>query len=297
MYLTNISLQIKINSIFFSLLFVFTTTIFFCPTVLLSQEKQNYSLKNSKGNFFVFWGYNRSAYAKSTIQVKGDTYNYTLYDMPAQDMPEKVTVKNYLDPGYFTVPQFNARAGFYITNKYLVSAGWDHMKYKTQNGVTVKITGTIDKEASERYAGTYNNDLITVYHDSLVKIEHSDGLNVIQLNLERHDLLLVNPKENLGLTTILGAGINFPMPWTNATVFGVRNDDRPHFTGFGFSIFGGIKFLFFKRIFIQGLLQTGYLHMPGIVITPKGGTERASQNIGYLQGMVVLGYSFRLFKY
>ena len=171
------------------------------------------------------------------------------------------------------------------------------MKYKTQNGATVKISGTIDIEASERYAGTYDNELITVYHDSLVKIEHSDGLNIIQFNLERHDLIFVNSKENLGLSTILGAGINFPMPWTNATVFGVRNDDRPHFTGIGFSIFGGIKFYFFKRLFIQSLIQTGYLHLPGIVITPKGGTERASQNIGYLQGMVVLGYSFRLFNY
>ena len=277
------------------LLVIFTINVI--PIVSYSQEKQAYSMKDPKGNFFVFWGYNRSAYAKSTIQVKGDHYNYTLYDMPAQDMPEKVTVKNYLHPGYFTVPQFNARLGFYITDKYVVSAGWDHMKYKTQDGATVKISGTIDEEASDGYAGTYDNELITVYHDSLVKIEHSDGLNLIQFNMERHDLLLINPKKNLGLSTILGAGIIFPMPWTNATVFGVRNDDRPHFTGIGFSLFGGIKFYFLKRLFIQGLVQTGFLHMPGIVITPKGGNERASQNIKYIQGMVVLGYSFRLFKY
>lgn len=118
--------------------------------VAIAQEnkKKQYSLKNPKGNFFIFWGYNRSVYAKSTIQVKGDTYNYTLYNMPAQDMPEKVTAKNYLDPGYITVPQFNARIGFFVSDKYVVSAGWDHTKYKTQNGATVKISGTIDEEAS-----------------------------------------------------------------------------------------------------------------------------------------------------
>lgn len=289
-------MNLKTTNISVRLLFIIFTMIVL-PGVLCSQEKQKYSLKNPKGNFFVFWGYNRSAYAKSTIHIKGDNYDYTLYKMPASDMPEKVTVKNYLTPRYITVPQFNARLGFYITNKYVVSAGWDHMKYKTQNGATVQITGTIDPTASERYAGTYDNELITVYHDSLVKIEHSDGLNIIQLNFERHDLWFNNPKENLGLSTILGAGINFPMPWTNATVFGERNDDRPHFTGVGFSIFGGIKLYFFKRFFIQGLIQTGYLYMPGIVLTPKGGSERASQNIGYVQGMVVLGYSFRLFRY
>lgn len=194
------------------LLVIFFTTIIFFPKVSTSQEKQGYSLKNQKGNFFVFWGYNRSAYAKSTIQVKGDHYDYILYDMPAQDMPEKVTAKNYLDPGYITVPQFNARVGFYFTNKYVISAGWDHMKYKTQDGATVQISGTIDEEASYRYAGTYDNELITVYHDSLIKIEHSDGLNLIQFNLERHDQLLLNRKENLGISTILGTGLILPMP-------------------------------------------------------------------------------------
>lgn len=278
---------------------VFVALVILIPinTFAQEKEKQKYSLKNPNGNFYVFWGYNRSAYAKSTIHLKSETYDFTLYDMPAHDMPEKVTVNNYLNPAYITVPQFNARIGFYITDKYVVSTGWDHTKYQTNEAVTTTISGTIDAAASEKYAGTYDHEPITVYHDSLVKIEHSDGLNLIQLNVERHDLLLVNKKENLGLSTIIGAGLIFPMPWTNATIFGVNNDDRPHFTGIGISLFGGVKFFFFKRFFLQGLFQTGYLHMPGIVITPKGGNERASQNIKYIQGMVVLGYSFRLFRY
>ncbi|MEZ5198617.1 MAG: hypothetical protein R2764_20195 [Bacteroidales bacterium] len=273
---------------------LFIASIFLIPisTSAQEKEKQKYSLKNPKGNFYVFWGYNRSAYAKSTIHLKSDTYDFTLYDMP-----EKVTVNNYLNPAYITVPQFNARVGFYITDKYVVSAGWDHTKYQTNEAVTTTISGTIDSSASEKYAGIYDNELITVYHDSLVKMEHSDGLNLIQFNFERHDLLITNKNENLGLSTILGAGLIFPMHWTNAKIFGIRNDDRPHFTGIGFSLFGGVKFFFFKRFFLQGLFQTGYLHMPGIVTTPKGGAERASQNIKYIQGMVVLGYSFRLFKF
>lgn len=47
------------------------------------------------------------------------------------------------------------------------------------------------------------------------------------------------------------------------------------------------------QLLAQG--QAGFLHLPGIVITPKGGSERASQNIKYLQGMLVFGYTFRLF--
>lgn len=261
----------------------------------LSAQESRVSSKNPKGQFFLFWGYNRSTYAKSTIHFTADNYNFTLYDVPAHDMPENFTFDGYLNPTKVTIPQFNARGGFFITDKYAISAGWDHTKYQTTNGAVVQITGTIDEEASAKYAGTYDGEMIQVNHNDFVRIEHSDGLNLLQFNLERHDILISNPAETLGLGSVLGAGIIFPMPWTNAKMFGVANDDRPHFTGVGASVFGGLKVHFISRLFIQANVQAGFVHMPGIVLTPKGGSERASQNIKFLQGMIVLGYSFRLF--
>ncbi|MEZ5084160.1 MAG: hypothetical protein R2750_12045 [Bacteroidales bacterium] len=273
--------------------------IYLIPAVLLVQEivaqQHQIHLKNPKGQFFLFWGYNRSTYAKSDIHFSAESYNFTLYDVPAHDLPETFSVDGYMNPNNVTVPQFNVRLGFFITDKYVISAGWDHTKYQTKNNALVKISGTIDEEASAKYAGTYDGEMITVNHDDFVRIEHSDGLNLIQLNIERHDLLVSNPAETLGLGSVLGTGIILPMPWTNAKIFGVVNDDRPHFTGIGVSVFGGLKFHFFSRLFLQANLQAGYLYMPGIVLTPKGGNERASQQIKYLQGMIVLGYTFRIF--
>lgn len=261
----------------------------------LTAQKNQISLKNPRGQFFLFWGYNRSTYANSDIHLKADTYDFTLYDVPAHDLPENFTFDGYMNPVNVTIPQFNARGGYFITNKYAISAGWDHTKYQTNNDAVVIITGTIDEEASEKYAGTYDGEMIKMNHNDFVRIEHSDGLNLIQLNIERHDLLLSNVSETMGLGSVLGTGLIFPMPWTNAKIFGVVNDDRPHFTGIGVSVFGGFKFHFFSRLFLQTNIQAGYLHMPGIILTPKGGNERASQNIKYLQGMIVLGYTFYLF--
>jgi len=169
------------------------------------------------------------------------------------------------------------------------------MKYQTTDGAEVTISGTIESSASYTYAGTYDNEPITMNHDNLVRMEHSDGLNLLQFNLERHDLLWANKKEKIAFESILGAGINFPMPRTNAKIFGTPNDDRPHFTGTGFSVFAGLKFFFFKHFFLQGQGQTGFLTLPGIVITPKGGSERASQKIFYGQVLIVAGYCFRLY--
>lgn len=266
--------------------------------ILASQEstpRNPYSIKNPKGNFFLFWGYNRDTYAKSDIHLKGSNYDFTLYNVPAHDMPENFSFDSYFNINKITVPQFNARGGFYITDHYVVSAGWDHMKYQTTNEAEVTISGSIDESASHTYAGVYNNDPIIMNHNSLVRMEHSDGLNLLQLNLERHDLLLINKTEKVALESVLGAGINFPMPWTNAKIFGLTNDDRPHFTGIGISVFAGLKFFFFKHVFLQAVGQTGFLTLPGIVITPKGGSERADQKIFYGQANMVIGYSFRIY--
>lgn len=274
---------------------IFLTIIGLIP-ISFAQDKSPLSMKNPKGQFFLFWGYNRSLYAKSDIHLKGDDYDFTMYDVPAHDLPEDPSVDGYLNPVNMTIPQFNARGGYFISNKYAITAGWDHTKYRIENYATVKVSGTIESEASEEYAGEYDNDPVVIDHGKFIKIEHSDGLNLLQINLERHDALWVNEQETMGFGSVVGAGIIFPMPWSNSTIFGKTNDDRPHFTGVGASISAGFKFHFLSRFFLQGLAQSGILHMPGIVITPKGGSERASQNIKYLQGMMVLGYRFRIFK-
>ena len=280
-------------------------TFFFVLAFLLliripvfSQEestKKTYSIKHPKGNFFLFWGYNRGTYSNSDIHLKGDDYDFTLHNVPAHDMPEEFSFAVYFNPQKITIPQFNARGGYYISDHWVVSAGWDHMKYQTKDGAAVTISGTIDPSASTIYAGSYDNDSITMNHNELVRMEHSDGLNLIQFNTERHDLLWMDKKEKMGLESVLGSGIIFPMPWTNAKIFGVRNDDRPHFTGFGISVFAGVKFFFFKHVFLQAIGKTGFVTLPGIVITPKGGSERANQKIFFREALVVIGYNFRLY--
>lgn len=262
---------------------------------LLAQKKNQISIKHPKGQFFLFWGYNRSTYANSDIHLKGDNYDFIMHNVPARDLPENFTFDGYMSPSKITIPQFNARAGFFISDKYAITAGWDHTKYQTLNNAPVQITGTISAEASQKYEGDYNGETVLANHSDFIKIEHSDGLNLLQANIERHDVLITNKEESMGISTLIGIGIITPMPWTNARIFGVGNDDRPHFTGIGTSVSGGLKFHFLSRIFILAQGQAGFLHLPGIVLTPIGGSERASQNIKYLQGMLVFGYTFRLF--
>lgn len=273
-------------------------------TPLLAQESESVQklgirdrdIEQQKGNFYFYWGYNRSSYAKSDITLVGPDYNFTLAESEAKDLPKEFS-SVYFDIGQFTVPQFNIRLAYFINDKYSIAAGWDHMKYQTVEGSTAIISGRIDASASAKYQGNYNKESIRMNDDELVKMEHSDGFNVVNLNLERTDFLWYTQDQKMALSLISGAGLGIAVPWTNSFVFGERNDDRPHFSGMGAHAYLAVQTTFYKRFFLRYTTQGGFAKMWDIAITPKGdNSAHAEQTIWYLEHSLVLGYQFRLWK-
>lgn len=258
-------------------------------------HKSELDIRKQKGNFYFYWGYNRASYAESNIHLKGPDYDFILSDVKARDMPEEFS-SVYFDINRLTIPQFNFRVGYHLSDKYALAAGWDHMKYQTRNGHPAIITGRIDPSASALYAGYYNHDKIIMEENNLVKMEHSDGFNVININLERTDYLFTTKNQNIGLSVISGAGLGLALPWTNSTIFGKRNDDRPHLSGMGAHVYGAAQATIYKRFFLRLTLQGGFENMWDIATVPKGDhSAHAEQTIFYYQRSLVLGYNFRLF--
>ena len=106
------------------------------------QEK--YTAHN-KGKFYVYWGGNRDNYAKSDIHFTGNNYDFTLYDVTAQDRPKGWHI-DYVNPTRMTIPQTNLRIGYFINDHYNISIGYDHMKYIMDNNVRAKYSGYYPQE-------------------------------------------------------------------------------------------------------------------------------------------------------
>lgn len=263
---------------------------------VVESENRN-TISSNKGKFYFFWGYNRARYAKSDISLIGPDYNFTLKEVRAKDLPKEFS-SVYYNPVKFTVPQFNFRIGYFLNDKYSIAAGWDHMKYQSRNGSIATIDGTIEASASDVYAGTYNNEKIVMNEDLLVKMEHSDGFNVVNLNIERLDLLYSIPNEKVALELVTGAGLGIAVPWTNSFIFGARNDDRPHFSGMGAQVFVAPELLLFKHVFIRYTTQFGFANLWDIAITPKSDKSdtHAEQTIYYFERSTVVGYRFNIGK-
>lgn len=237
-----------------------------------------------KGELFMYWGWNRSAYTNSDIHFTGDDYDFTLEKVKAADRQSDLSM-DYVSLGTLTIPQFNFRIGYYINDKYSISFGLDHMKYVMVSNQTVNIDGNIENSDTE-YDGRYDNEEFVVAEDFLT-FEHTDGLNYTNIELRRLDNLFRWEKGiEINLTTGIGAAVMLPK--TNAKLLSNDRHDDFNIAGYGFDAMVGLNITFFNYFFIQGELKGGFIHMPN-VRTTQFKSDKASQKFMFGQSNIVIG--------
>lgn len=262
-----------------------------------------------KGKFFVFWGYNRAAYSNSNMNFSGQGYNFNIYDIRATDDPTNFS-SVYFGLTKFTIPQFNYRVGYFLSDKNYVSFGSDHMKYTIVKQAT-RLTGTISTGVND---GVYNNTEVVVGEncdannpgpnslDNLPKgfvsgFEHCDGLNDFSFELGRMEQLWISNNHKHAFAFTGSVGLGMVIPDTDADVLGQppKHDMEAgkkayHLAGYSASATMGLQLDLFNRVFVLARLKGGYINLPDINTTAYGG--KASQHFLFIEPMVVLGYSF-----
>lgn len=252
-------------------------------------QETNRPKMNKKGTFFAYWGWNRSNYTTSDIHFTGKEYNFELTDVVAKDRQSVFTFHNYFNPTSITIPQYNFRFGYFISDKYQISFGADHMKYVMQANQTVKINGEIANSGTE-YDGIYADRDLVLSKDFL-QFEHTDGLNYENIEVRRFDALFTRDKFVVSANE--GFGIGILLPRTNATLLNNERYDEFHLAGYGFAAVASLNFTFFNYFFIQPEFKVGFINMPDIRTT-KFKVDRADQYFWFSQYNVVFGGNFYL---
>lgn len=266
-----------------------------------------------KGNFFFYWGYNRSAYTHSDIHFWGDGYDFSITNLSAVDEPTPLSIE-YIKPTTFSVPQYNYRLGYYVNDKTYISFGEDHMKYSI-NKQTTHLSGTISKDNNNgKNIGAYNNTEVLVGEgdnsggsiiDSLQQgfisdFEHCDGLNDASFELGRVEQLWISKNGKDALVIIGGIGAGMVIPDSDADVLGYppKHDEGGksyHLAGYSLSASFGLQFDFCKNFFVLARLKGGYMNLSDINTTTTGG--KASQHFSFIEPMVVVGYTHAFGKH
>lgn len=271
----------------------FLLLLIFMVFSMNAQENQKKKGTN-KGKFFAYWGWNWASYTDSNIRFKGDSYNFTLQDVKARDTPSAFTFKKYFGIKNLTKPQTNARIGYFFKENYTISLGVDHMKYVVDNDQLVNIDGTINI-GNTKYDGVYNGQQVQLTEDFL-RLEHTDGLNYINIELYRFDDIsswfgLESESFQINITEGFGAGVLYPK--TDTSLLGLDRHDDYHISGYGLSAGFGLNVTFLKHFFIQADLKGGYINMPNVKISTNA-TDSASQDFFFLQNNILIGGKFRL---
>jgi hypothetical protein len=274
------------NKNFATMRLLFLITFYFVGQNSLGQHP---SFATKRGSFYFYWGWNRAYYAPSTIRFHGNTYDFQLYDVAAADRQSPFSASLYLNPKKITVPQYNARIGYYFRNGLQLSLGVDHMKYVMLHDQPSTINGYIYNSGTV-YDGVYTDQDFVISQDFL-KFEHTDGLNYINAELRRSTVLF----QTKYFQPIIhyGGGVGAMLPKTNTTLMSNPRYDAFHLAGYGVDGVFALQCLFFKYFFIQGEAKMGFIHMPDIRTTMHP-SDRASQMILFTQFNVNFGLRFPL---
>lgn len=256
-----------------------------------AQDKSLVWTPHKKGTFYIYWGWNRGAYTKSDITFTGNDYNFTLHKVIANDRQSPFRTNIYFNPKNITIPQYNLRLGYYFKDKYEISFGSDHMKYVMKNDQTVKMDGSIQNSGTS-HDGTYNNSDKVLTRDFLL-FEHTDGLNYLNIEVRRSDLIW--EKKWFTFSGNYGIGAGALMPKTNCTLLANKRNDEFHLAGWGTGIVGSLKFNFFKYFFLQCEAKYGFIAMPDIRTT-EFTADRAKQHFWFMQYNATFGAQFPLFN-
>lgn len=256
------------------------------------ENPEKYTARN-KGKFYIFWGGNRESYSKSDIRFKGADYDFTLHNVSAHDKPKGFHI-DYFNPARMTIPQTNLRIGYFISDHYNISIGFDHMKYVMYNDRRVNYSGYYPN------AGSYNENpadgQLTLDEDFLL-FEHTDGLNYVNTEISRVDdiskLFRINDTDKIQVNITEGLGAGFLYPKTNTTLLGKDRYDEFNIAGYGLSAKVGLNVTFFKHFFIQTELKGGFIEMNNIRTT-QDKADSAEQNFWFLQRILTVGGIFRI---
>jgi hypothetical protein len=204
--------------------------------------------KKKKGSFYFLWGYNRDWYAKSTLHFfnpHGDpnkqdqfgVYDFKIYDVTAHDRPDFDAIKDVVN---ITIPQFNARLGYYFNDKkdQGVEINYDHAKYVVDDHQTAHFKGTV-------FGVPVDKD--SILDPKYIHFEHTDGANFWCFNyIKRWKLLGKTSKHTL--SAIVKPGFGFVMPRTDVTIFGSRMNNRWHIAGACAGLETGLQATFWRHL-------------------------------------------------
>lgn len=234
----------------------------------------------------VYWGWNRSNYSNSDIHFKGVDHDFTLKDVQATDRPGEFGLdslfETYLNPANLSLPQTNLRVAYQYSADTAIALNLDHMKYVMVQDVSVPISGQINGVTQSGQQ---------VLADNWMTYEHTDGLNIISLEIEKQrPVTWFGANHKSKAFALAGVGIALPKSNVRMGMIGQERNDEFHVAGYSLAVGAGLEVDVWKDLFMRAAYKFGYVDLPDVLTSSRG--DKASQHFTYNELIFAVGWRF-----
>lgn len=252
----------------------------------VESKAQNAAARDAENakKWSVYWGWNRSNYSNSDIHFWGQGHDFTIKNAQATDMQTDLShlFDIYLHPANITIPQTNLRVAYQYNADTAIALNLDHLKYVMTIGQVAEVVGTANGNV---LSGTRE------INDNFVAFEHTDGLNVISLEIEKQRPIdLFGPAFPARVFALAGIGIVIPKSNVTMTVIGQTRNDEYHVAGYSAGLGAGLEIDFYKDFFFRTAYKFGYVNLPDVLTSARG--DKASHQFTYNEILIAAGMRF-----
>jgi hypothetical protein len=265
----------------------FLFILWILPMSVYGQFRRNQQSSIAAGNIYLSVGMNKTWFSKSTLNIFGAGYNFTLKGFQATDAPS-------LNLGNLTDVQYNARIGYYFRYGLNISLGFDHLKYRMVSPIQVLLNGRINPgiDSQTGLSGDFANEGVTL--DSLFNYNNT-ALNFINARLSKTSRIVgTRRNDRFLLSSDLGIAAGALVTKSNFIFGGDTDIGVTSLSGIALAGYGALRFEFFEHVFLQTGFNVGVMRQMGVRLREGDPNSQLKQTIAFFEPEIMLGAAFKI---
>jgi len=260
---------------------------------LNSQKKNAFNSANS-GAFNLSYGNSASFYSKSNINFVGVGYNFTLDKVQLWQQHEGIVLPDFQN---FKTQQYNIHFGYNLKRGVNLSLGMDHVQYGIKPHQITSLTGFVAEGTDPVSNLNGHYDQLAYNLDSAqFQYQTNTGLSFINCQLNLIQNLRRTKNRNFVINAIYGIGAGVLYSSTDFNFGGYPQTNVKSLSGLGALVQAGLRFEFFRHIYIQPSLTGAFLSQRSNHTQNQAPKNLAMHNFGMLNTSINTGIIFAIKK-
>lgn len=252
--------------------------VLFSSNVLFAQRSYKKIGANKKGMFFAHLGYNRTAFSSGNFEVEHSNYNYQLANAAFSDIEDGTSIVNFFQSNGVENSNLNAQIGIFFKDKWAITVNAERYTKHLSLPQLVNLSGNFAPNAHAHLNQSPMDTSFFLEKNSLYYAQEN-GLTKLSLGVAFHDELKRGKKDKFALYFL--SGMSAGPVLSNSTYYFNNEINRgvKGLSGFAINANVGLRFIFYKYIYLQTSISTGFINQRNIRLDNSNNGKASVSNL------------------